>query len=109
MAIVKEAVEWEIVDHGMMLSDYFGGCGVCFSSYEDCYTGVGDNPREALMDAINIAEDCQWDCSRMDAEAREMPEVPSVSAIQEETKQDMEDVYYFVSIRLLSFNPNRRQ
>lgn len=105
MARNKRVEEWEVIEHGMMLSDYFSGCGTAFTKFEDVYTGVGDNPRDALADAMEIAGDCGWDFSYVSVE--QLSEEPSVSAIEEHTGEDLSDTYYIVSIRLLSFNPNK--
>ena len=48
--------QWEIVDHGIQDSQYFQGCGPY--EFEHVSTGIGDNPKDALTDAIeSIAMD----------------------------------------------------
>lgn len=42
----------ELVDHGITGSQYFQGCGTTFTQYDHVVTGAGDNPSEALNDAL---------------------------------------------------------
>ena len=44
---------WEIIDHGVDHSQYFPGCGVSFSDFEEAITGSGSSQKEALTDAIS--------------------------------------------------------
>jgi hypothetical protein len=46
--------EFEILDHGEDGSQYFPGCGVAFSKFENVATGVGDTGAEALEDALEM-------------------------------------------------------
>lgn len=54
-------VEFEIIDHGCDGESYFPGCGVSFTTYTDCVTGIGDSAREAGEDALEQA--CTADLS----------------------------------------------
>lgn len=53
-----KAVDFQLLDHGVQNSQYFTGCGVAFTSYEYCVTGCGDNPKDALEDALECAAQC---------------------------------------------------
>ena len=44
--------EWNVIDHGIEASDYFQGHGIALTDYTHTATGIGDNPSEALDDAI---------------------------------------------------------
>jgi hypothetical protein len=60
--------DFQVVDHGLAHPDYFQGCGIYGSAYEECVTGAGDTAREALEDAVesmaqnsvNVSDDT-WD------------------------------------------------
>lgn len=80
-------------DHGIDNPSYFQGCGTSFTEYAECATGVGDNPREALEDALeqiaqrggpegqNIdIENLKQRILRDENKGREFPEKPSASA-----------------------------
>ena len=44
-------LDFEIIDHGVEHEQYFQGCGVAFTKFDDCATGIGDSLYEALEDA----------------------------------------------------------
>ena len=52
MVGVHHITDWDIIDHGIENSQYFQGCGTAFTNYENVVTGTGDNPQEALEDAL---------------------------------------------------------
>lgn len=45
-------IEYDIVDHGIEHEQYFQGCGTAHTKYEHCFTGCGEDAREALEDAL---------------------------------------------------------
>lgn len=47
-----EQDDFEIVDHGMELGDYFQGCGVAFTKWQHVVTGVGESAIAAYDDAV---------------------------------------------------------
>lgn len=49
---MKAIVKFEFLSHGIDHPDYFQGCGVAFTEYDECYTGIGDTEREAAEDAL---------------------------------------------------------
>lgn len=57
---MKNINRYEIVDHGVWESDYFPGCGVSLTDFEECYTGIGNSYKEALDDAIDQACQMEW-------------------------------------------------
>ena len=55
-------MDYQIIDHGIEHEQYFQGCGVAFTPYTDCYTGVGDTFTEAFEDAMDqIGMDGRYD------------------------------------------------
>lgn len=98
----KAVVAFELVDHGIENSSYFQGCGLAFTEYEGIATGCGNDPAEAIDDALEqLACSGEWDVEGMEARIlaeefpgkRKLPTKPSVPA-------DAEDCYYYVSIRV---------
>lgn len=53
--------DFEILDHGIDNPDYFPGCGVSFTPFSACYTGIGDSAAEALNDALDSMAQCSWE------------------------------------------------
>ena len=54
--------DYELIDHGIDNSQYFQGCGTCFTSFDNVVTGCGDNFAEALEDALDsIAQQTDGD------------------------------------------------
>ena len=86
---------YEVVDHGIENSQYFQGCGVCFTSYTDVVTGIGNDFAEALEDALESAAQNGVDVDDIEAEIKhDMGEYPTDSV-----PEDAEDCYYYVSLR----------
>ncbi len=106
---MNKITSFQVVDHGIEHAQYFQGCGVAFTEYDECVTGCGDNFAEALDDALeSIAQsDAAVDdylLGRIHTEltghpsseyAGKWPESDSVS----DFKRNSDDCYYYVSIR----------
>lgn len=98
---MKTISEFELVDHGIQNDQYFQGCGIAFTEYEDIATGCGNDPAEAIDDALESLAQGDWDCEDMEqriidqefATKRKFPTKPSVPL-------SSEDCYYYVSIRV---------
>ena len=45
-------MEVQVINHGIEHSQYFQGCGVSFTHYDDCFTGIGASPGKAYNDAL---------------------------------------------------------
>lgn len=86
-------IEYEIINHGMEHSQYFRGYGVSGTRYTHVWTGIGDSAKEAYSDAL--------DQMAVDDEqaAVMMPTRPPGFTLHPKVQHDLEDVYFYVSIR----------
>jgi hypothetical protein len=97
----KTIVEFEMVDHGIEHSQYFRGCGLSHTDFEGIATGCGNDPAEAIDDALEGLAQQDWDVEGMEKRIlaqdfprkRKLPSKPSVPARSE-------DCHYYVSIRV---------
>ena len=108
---------FEIIGHGVCHSQYFQGCGVSGTHFDNVATGVGDSPGEAIDDALETM--AQDDIDRPIIELVEASDEykkckaseESVAADQrkelglsdDEDLPDCNEVYWYISIR---FNTN---
>ena len=51
---MKKITEFEIVSHGIDGEQYFPGCGVACTSFDDVATGIGDTEQEAFRIASTL-------------------------------------------------------
>lgn len=94
----RKAEDFEILDHGLEHSQYFQGCGIAdpgSEHWEDCATGIGDNPREALDDALEqLAQsgglETEWDTE--DLETRIRKTLPESRRVNAETPSALESI-----------------
>jgi len=86
-------IEYEILDHGMMYSDYFQGCGVSYTRFTHVWTGAGDSSKEAYNDALDQMSMDDWEA------AEKMPKRPTGIRTHPTVPHDSEDIYFYVSIR----------
>ena len=86
--------DYEIVVHGIEHEQQFQGCGVSGTGYTAVFTGSGDNPGEALDDALEQAAVAGWD---VDSNARlrreRLPRRPCAP-------EGFQDCHCYVSVRL---------
>ncbi len=88
-----KVIEYEIINHGMEHSQYFQGCGTSFMDYTHVWTGVGSSSKEAYNDALEqMAVDDEQ-------AAVMMPTRPPGFTLHPKVQHDLEDVYFYVSIR----------
>ncbi len=87
---MKIITDHEIIVHGLMNSQYFQGCGVAFTRFDDVATGIGESPAEALEDALEQLAMSDW----------ETVSIKSTLSSASEITEDMEDCYYYVSVRV---------
>jgi hypothetical protein len=94
---MKAIVEFEIVDHGIENEQYFQGCGIAFTEYDDVATGIGDTLEEAIDDALESLAQNDWDTEGM--EARIKADNPRFGTPCTETEM-YEECHYYASIRV---------
>jgi hypothetical protein len=95
--VQRLVVKYEIVDHGLDTSDYFQGCGVALTKYDECATGVGDSKREAARDAMEqLAHlpELFWNPAVITECDKEIEE------LSDDESETNGDLVYFVSIRV---------
>ena len=51
----KRVAEFSVENHGVDNPQYFRGAGVAFTEWDECFVGIGNTPREALDDALEMA------------------------------------------------------
>ena len=91
---------FELVDHGIQHEQYFQGCGVSCTEYTDIATGMGDNPREAIDDALEQLACNGWDVDAMEERIIEQ-ELPGKRVIPcKPAVGNREDCHYYLSIRV---------
>jgi len=78
---MKKIEDYEIVLHGLEWSDYFQGCGVCTTEFTDVATGIGNNDREALEDAMDQLAQGDWDLNGSQALADEVAKASTVDQV----------------------------
>ena len=92
----KTIAEFEIVSHGIDGEQYFQGCGVAFTAFDDVATGIGDTEQEALSDALELLAQNDWEISEELEE--EVKTANSKDALTEEQAEG--DMHHYVSVRV---------
>ena len=91
--------DFEVIDHGIENSQYFQGCGVCFTNFEHVATGIGNTHAEAVSDALDsVAQHANID----GVEALILADLPTSQPISEmspDAEDDDSEMYYYASIR----------
>ena len=88
---------YEIINHGIENSSYFQGCGTSYTRFTHCFTGIGDDAKEAYEDAIELAYQ-GGDVASADLE--KLPRRPRGINKKMRVPASYEDCYVYVSIRL---------
>jgi hypothetical protein len=89
----KEVVDYEIIDHGIESEQYFQGCGVSYTKFSDCFTGIGESAKEALEDALEQAAESDWNVEGIENKLSE-------EEIEREDDSEDDERHYYVSIRV---------
>jgi hypothetical protein len=76
--------DFELIDHGIEHPQYFQGCGVAFTSFENVVTGIGNNRDEAIDDCLEQIAQSGFDTKNVEMSI---------------TEQEHQRTYYYVSIR----------
>ncbi len=94
----------EIINHGVMYSDYFQGCGLAFTDFTHVATGIGSSEREAFDSALDMLawqeglENVDWD--EVEKLAIEQYGEPSTDADDKLDFECPEDAYLHLSVRI---------
>jgi hypothetical protein len=96
--VFQLVTNYEFIDHGLQHPDFFQGCGVALTKYDECFTGIGNTPAEAANEALDLAtHDYRWnDTVLSDAEF----EATDDFSYDHETIPDDSEAMYHVSIRI---------
>jgi pyruvate/2-oxoacid:ferredoxin oxidoreductase beta subunit len=86
----RKAYRWRVINHGVEHSQYFQGCGTAFTEFTDCVTGIGDNPKEAMEDALEQLASGGWD---VDGIENNLKETPSLSDRREEEAEERREAW----------------
>jgi len=82
----KKINSHEFINHGIDFPSYFQGAGVAFTDWDECFTGIGDTPKEAAEDALEIAAQSGYDVEKI---TNDLDDFPSAYAeTQEENDED---------------------
>jgi len=87
----KKIGKYQIIDHGVDSEQYFPGFGVFGSEYSECYTGSGENAKEALEGALEMASQNDWDVSTIENELSDVSEIDY---------EEHDELHHYVSIRI---------
>ncbi|MCK9597364.1 hypothetical protein M0R19_09340 [Candidatus Pacearchaeota archaeon] len=93
-------MEYEIIDHGKEASDYFQGCGTCFTDFNHVVTGCGFNQKEAYEDAVEQIYDFYLE-NEIDYSNFNLPKKPKGFRKKNAVtiKEAENNVYWYVSVR----------
>lgn len=95
---MKPIESFEVINHGIDYPDYFQGCGVSCTEFEDVATGIGNTEAEAFDDALESLAQMGWETDGFEDRAiAEYGEKPSTKPIP---KRYGDDAYHYVSIRV---------
>lgn len=98
---MKKIKAFEIINHGYDHAQYFQGCGIALTPFEDVATGVGYSASEAYEDAVeSLALD--WDVSALPKRPRGIRKADHVPA--KLFREEDNEFNWYVSIRVASFD-----
>jgi hypothetical protein len=100
--MAKHIAEFELVEHGIEHEQYFQGCGVSCTRFEDVATGIGENPAEAIDDALDCLAQQDWDVDGMEARIleQELPGRRKLPTKPRVLQRHGDEAHYYVSIRV---------
>ncbi len=105
MRPLSKITSFQVVDHGIEHAQYFQGCGVAFTDYDECVTGCGATFGEAIEDALDSIAQSESGVDFNVLRGRLHTELTGHPSSEfdgnwpdPETAVD-EDCYYYVSIR----------
>lgn len=92
--------EYDIITHGVAWPDYFPGCGLAWTHYDDVATGIGNSEREAAEDALEQLAQASWATDSNPGLAAEVNALSEVDEIIDEDNDGEDQPYVYVSIRV---------
>ncbi len=99
---MKTIKSFEIINHGVEHSQYFSGCGLSHTAFEDIATGCGDSAKEALDDALESLSQNGWLTYSIKNELSIVSEIPKVEDADDNELNESNDCYHYVSVRVSS-------
>ena len=111
---MKTLTQFEILDHGVDHAQYFQGCGVSYTKFDECVTGCGQDAKEAIEDALEsmAQNDVNTDeieksdeYKAIDRADKKVPGYEPLLTVEKFVKNQGEEMaddcelYYYVSIR----------
>jgi hypothetical protein len=98
---MKKAKEYEIINHGPEHSQYFQGCGVSYTKFDTCVTGIGDNAKDAYNDAVEqIYEMGEYTEKSLDNLLPKRPKGIRVKDRLTKEERESDEFYWHLSIRV---------
>ena len=93
---------FEFSDLGVEHNQYFQGCGVAFTEFETVATGIGDNPAEAIDDALEQLAMMGWEAEGMEKRilAQELPRKRKLPTKPRVLARHGDEAHYYISIRV---------
>lgn len=67
---MKKITKYEIINHGIYHSQYFPGCGTYGTDYDQVFTGIGENAKEAYENALDIIATDDYDTESLPSKPR---------------------------------------
>jgi hypothetical protein len=92
---MKTIIDHQIIVHGIEHEQYFGGCGVSFTSFTDVATGIGNDAAEAFDDALESLAQGDWNVDDADS----WDDAPNANDCRL-GEHDHEDLHVYVSVRV---------
>lgn len=96
---MKKILDYQIINHGIEHPDYFQGCGVSFTEYDFCVTGIGGNERDAFEDALEQLAMADYDTTELEALVDELSTEEAIFT-EDELAEMEERPFHHVSIRI---------
>lgn len=100
---MKKVTAYEVMDHGFDSEQYFQGCGIAYTEFDDVATGTGETAREAFDDALESLAQADWDVKTIKGKSglsRQGVRGYIKSLGLNPDDGDGEETHYYVSIRV---------
>lgn len=102
---MKKVTKVQFIDHGIENFQFFQGCGVAYTEFENVATGIGDTYREALEDAAEQLAVMGYEGDLLsdevlDKEAGDDEESVFDYIEEEEDFFEESELFYYASIRV---------